>query len=396
MSDTDKTTSSYITRGVDPTKAQVHNATKNLNKGLFPKAFCKVLPDIWGNDPSMCNIMHADTAGTKVILAYLLYAETGDLSGYRDIVEDAIVMNIDDMGAAGVTDNIVINQTISRNKNRVNGEAIAAMITSTEDYLSWLRSLGINAVGAGGETADVGDVVRTFDVACTAAARVKRSDILSINIKPGNYGVGLGSSGTTAYDSRYNGGMGSNGLTGGRHDLLSSEYITKYPEAFDRETAERNDEFKKLLYCGKYKITNPVVKLMMSPTRTYMPVLKDLKDADVFYRLSGIVHNTGGAHTKIKNFVSGIKIEKSFNYESPKIFQEIKDVGNTSWEEMFGVYNMDARMEFWGPKDVVNEVKKVALHNEIDVTFEGKAYASQGNEVVISHECLGRQKSIKI
>lgn len=340
--------SRYDQRGVSASKEDVHSAIKNLDKGLFPKAFCKVVPDILTGDPESCVVMHADGAGTKSSLAYMYWKESGDLSVWRGIAQDAIVMNIDDLLCVGVTDNILLSSTIGRNKQLIPGEVIAAIINGTEEFVQEMRSLGVNIVLTGGETADVGDLVRTVIVDSTVTARIKRSDIISNDrIQAGDVVVGLASYGQATYEHEYNGGMGSNGLTSARHDVFAHYLAQKYPESFDATIPDS------LVYSGKYNLldTDPQTgvtmgKLVLSPTRTYAPVVKAILDT-MRPQVHGMVHCSGGAQTKVLHFVDNVHVIKDNLFPIPPLFQYIQQCSNTDWKEMYKVYNMGHRMEFY-------------------------------------------------
>lgn len=378
----------YEMRGVSASKSEVHAAIKNLDKGLYPKAFCKILPDIAGGDDQYVNIMHADTAGTKTSLAYVYWKETGDLSVWKGIAQDAIVMNLDDMACVGVTDNILLSSTIGRNKNLIPGEVISAIIESTSEFVAMLKDHGVGIHLAGGETADVGDIVRTIDVGYTAFARVNRSGLIVNDIKAGNVIVGLASYGTSSYESEYNGGMGSNGLTSARHDVFNHKYHTLYPDSYDSNTPGE------YIYSGTRELTDTVKigddevllgKLVLSPTRTYLPVLKRILDK---YRsnISGIIHNTGGAHSKVKKFVEGVKIVKDNLLEVPPLFNIIRDESGTSYEEMFQVFNMGTRLEIYTDESTASDLIAIANKFDIDADVIGRVEASSsGNAEVEVH-----------
>lgn len=353
--------SRYIQRGVSAGKEDVHLAIKDIDKGLYPKAFCKIIPDILGGDPEWCNIMHADGAGTKSSLAYLYWKETGDVSVWKGIAQDAIVMNTDDLLCVGATDNILISSTIGRNKNRIPGEVISEIISGTEEFLEEMRSCGIGIHSTGGETADVGDLVRTIIVDSTVTARMRRDELISNhNIQAGDVIVGLASYGQATYEKSYNGGMGSNGLTSARHDVFSNIYAEKYPESFDPSLP------KDLAYSGKLKLTDPspvegvnMGKLVLSPTRTYAPVIKPMLEQ---YRsqIHGMVHCSGGAQTKVLHFVDNLHIIKDNLFEIPPLFRIIQEQSGTSMAEMYKVFNMGHRMELYVPEEIAAELISVS------------------------------------
>ncbi len=334
-------------RGVSSDKTDVHNAIKNIDKGLFPNAFCKIVPDTLTNDPDYCLVMHADGAGTKSSLAYLYWKETGDLSVWKGVAQDALVMNLDDLLCVGVTDNILLSSTIGRNKNLIDGEVIKTIIEGTEELIKEMSDYGVNIKSTGGETADVGDLVRTIIVDSTVLARLKKSDVIdNSNIKPGDVIVGLSSYGKANYEDSYNGGMGSNGLTSARHDVFHKYLINKYPESFDPNIPEE------LIYSGSMKITQPIEgleidagKLVLSPTRTYAPIIKKVLEKYNSNKIHGMVHCSGGAQTKILHFIDKFHIIKDNLFPVPPLFELIKKESNTSWKEMYKVFNMGHRME---------------------------------------------------
>ncbi|MCB0610129.1 MAG: phosphoribosylformylglycinamidine cyclo-ligase, partial [Lewinella sp.] len=339
----------YDQRGVSASKSEVHDAIQHLDKGIFPNAFCKVLPDIAGADPGFCNIMHADTAGTKTSLAYLYWRETGDLSVWKGIAQDAIVMNLDDMACVGCCDNIILSSTIGRNKHLISGEVISALIQATTDIIDNLGKYGIGIHLAGGETADVGDIVRTVDVGYTAFARMKRSEIIECRIRPGDVIVGLASFGQATYEAEYNGGMGSNGLTSARHDIFQKVYAGKYPESFDPNTSAD------VVYTGSRRLTDPVDvagkqitagKLALSPTRSYLPILKPLI-AEHREKLHGLIHCTGGGQSKVVKFLHGARAVKNNLFDPPPLFSMIREESGAEWKEMYQVFNMGHRMEVY-------------------------------------------------
>lgn len=374
----------YSQRGVSPDKKDVHNAIKDLDKGLYPNAFCKILPDLVTGDTDYCNIMHADTAGTKPSLAYLYWKETGDMSVWKGIIQDALIMNIDDLICVGATENIVISSTIGRNKNLIPGEVISSLINSTTDLLNELKDLGINVVLAGGETADVGDIVRTLDVGFTAFARMPRKQVIEVNIQPGDVIVGLSSFGQASYEQEYNGGMGSNGLTSARHDVLNHQLAEKYPESFDPLVPGE------LVYSGTKNLTDienetgiPVGKLILSPTRTYAPVVvKVLKELNR-ENIHGIIHCSGGAQTKVLHFSKMIHIIKDNLFDTPPLFKLIQSESGTDWKEMYKVFNMGSRMEFYLPETEANKVIEISKSFNIDAQIIGRVESSKEKKLTI-------------
>ena len=368
-------------RGVSAAKEDVHNAIKNIDKGLFPQAFCKIIPDILGGDPEYCNIMHADGAGTKSSLAYMYWRETGDLSVWEGIAQDAIVMNTDDLLCVGATDNILVSSTIGRNKILIPGEVISAIINGTDELLAELRDMGIGIWPTGGETADVGDLVRTIIVDSTVTCRMRRSDVIdNANIRPGDVIVGLSSTGQTTYEKRYNGGMGSNGLTSARHDVFAKYLAERYPESYDHAVPEE------LVYSGNHNLkekveyvagvqqpTEPLTvgQLVLSPTRTYAPVIKQLLD-ELRPEIHGMVHCTGGAQTKVLHFVGdNCRVVKDNMFPVPPLFQIIHDSSNTDWREMYQVFNMGHRMEIYVRPEVAEKVIAIAKSFNIDAQVLG-------------------------
>ena len=362
----------YDLRGVSASKEDVHNAIKNVDKGLYPKAFCKIIPDVLGGDPEYCNIMHADGAGTKSSLAYLYWKETGDMSVWKGIAQDALIMNIDDLLCVGATDNILLSSTIGRNKLLIPGEVISAIINGTEELLKELREVGVNIVSTGGETADVGDLVRTIIVDSTVTCRMKRSDVIdNANIKGGDVIVGLSSYGKATYEKEYNGGMGSNGLTSARHDVFAKYLAEKYPESFDKNVPDE------LIYSGNTKLTDSVEgvdidagKLVLSPTRTYAPVIKKLLDV-MRNKIHGMVHCSGGAQTKILHFVENKHIIKDNFFPTPPLFKLIQEQSGTDWKEMYKVFNMGHRMEIYLSPNDANEVINIAQSFGIEAQIVG-------------------------
>ena len=375
--------SRYSRRGVSASKEEVHKAIRDIDKGIFPNAFCKVIPDILGGDDAWCNVMHADGAGTKSSLAYLYWKETGDLSVWKGIAQDAIVMNLDDLLCVGITDNILLSSTIGRNKNRVPGEVIAAIINGTEEVLQELREHGIGIWSTGGETADVGDLVRTIIVDSTVTARARRSDIIENRIQAGDVIVGLASSGKATYEDQYNGGMGSNGLTSARHDIFSSIYKIKYPESFDPSLPGD------LVYTGNKELTAPTEvegvdagKLVLSPTRTYAPIVRDLL-AEIREDIHGIIHCSGGAQTKVLHFIDSLHVIKDDLFEIPPLFRMIKEESGTPMEEMYKVFNMGHRMEFYVPENVSRTIIDVAKAYHVEGKIVGRIEKSEKRKLTI-------------
>ncbi|WP_418705919.1 AIR synthase related protein [Barnesiella intestinihominis] len=377
----------YNLRGVSASKEDVHNAIKNIDKGIFPKAFCKIIPDILGGDPEYCNIMHADGAGTKSSLAYMYWKETGDLGVWRGIAQDALIMNIDDLLCVGATDNILVSSTIGRNKLLVPGEVISAIINGTEELLAELRDLGVNAYSTGGETADVGDLVRTIIVDSTVTCRMKRKDVISNgNIRPGDVIVGLSSYGQASYEKSYNGGMGSNGLTSARHDVFGKYLATKYPESYDNAVPDE------LVYSGTLKLTDKISelgidagKLVLSPTRTYAPVIKKLLD-EMRSQIHGMVHCSGGAQTKIMHFVEKMRVVKNNLFPVPPLFNIIQEQSGTDWHEMYKVFNMGHRMEIYVDSSNAQKVIEISHSFGIDAQIVGYTEASDRNELIIESD----------
>jgi phosphoribosylformylglycinamidine cyclo-ligase len=380
-------TQKYNLRGVSASKEDVHNAIKNIDKGLFPKAFCKVIEDKLTYDNNYCMVMHADGAGTKSSLAYMYWKETGDLSVWKGIAIDAIVMNLDDLLCVGITDNILLSSTIGRNKNLIPAEVISALINGTEEFLEQMRQLGIGIYSTGGETADVGDVVRTIIVDSTVTARAKRSEIISNhNIKPGNVIVGLASFGQATYETSYNAGMGSNGLTSARHDVFSKELATKYPESYDNSL---NDE---VVYCGTKQLTSPTEiegidagKMVLSPTRTYAPIIKKILETHR-EKIDGMVHCSGGAQTKVLHFVDNVHIIKDNLFPIPPLFKMIHQESQTSWQEMYKVFNMGHRMEIYTDQETAQEIIKISKSFNVDAQIVGKVEQSPKTKLTIKSE----------
>lgn len=377
-------TNRYAARGVSSQKEDVHKAIKNLDKGLFPNAFCKILPDYAAGDEQWCNIMHADTAGTKTSLAYLYWKETGDASVWKGIIQDSLVMNLDDLICVGATDNIIISSTIGRNKNLIPGEVVQALIEGTAELINELNNMGVGMVLAGGETADVGDIVRTLDVGFTAFARMKRADIIDINIQPGDVIVGLASYGQASYEKEYNGGMGSNGLTSARHDVLGHYLAAKYPESFDPNVPSD------LVYTGSKNLTDieeetglPVGKLILSPTRTYAPVMAELLSMIDRGSFHGIVHCSGGAQTKVMKFAKGVHIIKDNFLPVPPLFKLIQQESGTGWREMYEVFNMGHRLEFYVSEEYAQTIIDTAGRFHIDAQVVGRVEAAESNKLTI-------------
>ena len=377
----------YMRRGVSASKEDVHNAIKNLDKGLFPKAFCKIVPDLLGGDEAYCNIMHADGAGTKSSLAYLYWKETGDLSVWKGIAQDAVVMNTDDLLCVGATDTILLSSTIGRNKNLVPGEVIAAIIEGTEEVLQMLRDNGVGIYSTGGETADVGDLVRTIIVDSTVTARMKRSEVISNhNIKAGNVIVGFASYGQATYETEYNGGMGSNGLTSARHDVFHKYLAEKYPESFDPQIDSD------LIYSGTRKLTEQVEetgldvgKLVLSPTRTYMPVAKAILQ-NFRDKIDGMVHCSGGGQTKVLHFTENVHIIKDNLFDIPPLFRIIQEESKTGWQEMYKVFNMGHRLEIYTDETTAEELIKIGESFNIDTKIVGRVEANTGNKLTIKSD----------
>lgn len=363
----------YTMRGVSAAKEDVHNAIKNIDKGIFPQAFCKIIPDILGGDPEYCNIMHADGAGTKSSLAYIYWKETGDLSVWKGIAQDALIMNTDDLLCVGAVDNILVSSTIGRNKMLVPGEVISAIINGTDELLQRMRDMGVGIYSTGGETADVGDLVRTIIVDSTVTCRMKRSDVINnANIKPGDVIVGLASFGQATYEDEYNGGMGSNGLTSARHDVFTKYLAEKYPESYDHSVPEE------LVYSGKYRLDTPVEgspkpagKLVLSPTRTYAPVIKQILN-EMRVDIHGMVHCTGGAQTKVLHFVGdNCKVVKDNMFAVPPLFKAIQEQSGTDWKEMYKVFNMGHRMEIYVSPEHADKILEISRNFNIDAQVIG-------------------------
>lgn len=377
----------YQSRGVSAGKEDVHQAIKNIDKGLFPKAFCKIVPDYLGADDNYCVIMHADGAGTKSALAYMYWKETGDLSVWKGIAQDALIMNIDDLLCVGATGPILVSSTIGRNKNLITGEVLSTIINGTEELLEELRSYGIDIYSTGGETADVGDLVRTIIVDSTVVCRMKREDVISNHtIQDGDVIVGLSSFGQASYETEYNGGMGSNGLTSARHDVFSKTLALKYPESFDSAIPTE------LVYSGQMELTDKVMnspldagKLVLSPTRTYAPVIKKILD-EHRKEIHGMVHCSGGAQTKVLHFVEDVHIIKDDMFDIPPLFELIQAQSNTPWKEMYKVFNMGHRMELYVPQDIANEIIAISKSFNIEAKIIGRVEKHQGEQVTITSE----------
>ena len=377
----------YNKRGVSASKEDVHNAIKNIDKGLFPTAFCKVIPDYLCGDEEYCNIMHADGAGTKSSLAYLYWKETGDLSVWKGIAQDALIMNIDDLLCVGAVDNILLSSTIGRNKNLVPGEVISAIINGTQELLDEYQKLGVNIYATGGETADVGDVVRTIIVDSTVTCRMKRSDVITNEkIQDGDVIVALASFGQATYETEYNGGMGSNGLTSARHDVFAKYLAEKYPESYDPSVPEE------LVYAGGCKLTDSVEgtelnagKLVLSPTRTYAPVMKRIIDK-YRHQIHGLIHCSGGAQTKVMNFVNNLHVIKDNMFPVPPLFKLIKEQSGTSWDEMYKVFNMGHRMEIYVAPELAEDIIAISKEFNIDARVIGRCEAYEGKKLTIRSE----------
>lgn len=377
----------YHQRGVSASKEDVHQAISKLDKGLFPKAFCKIVPDHLGNDPEYCTVMHADGAGTKSSLAYIYWKETGDLSVWKGIAQDAVIMNIDDLLCVGATENILLSSTIGRNKNNIPGEVISAIINGTEEILDMLRRHGLNIISTGGETADLGDLVRTIAVDSTVVCRMKQSDVIdNARIKPGNIIVGLASYGKALYEDDYNGGMGSNGLTSARHDVFTHAYAAKYPETFDENLPAE------LIYSGNYNVTDSlpgidvnVGKLVLSPTRTYAPVI--VRVLQKFRKqIDGIVHCSGGAQTKVLHFIDNLHIIKDNLFEVPPLFKLIQEQSSTDWKEMYKVFNMGHRMEIYIDETHAKEIISISKEFDVEAEIIGRVEKASSKKVTLKSE----------
>ncbi len=378
----------YAGRGVSAGKEDVHNAIKNVDKGLFPQAFCKIVPDYLTGDDDYCLIMHADGAGTKSSLAYMYWKETGDLSVWKGIAQDALIMNIDDLLCVGAVDNIILSSTIGRNKNRIPGEVISAIINGTEELLKDLKNFGVEIHSTGGETADVGDLVRTIIVDSTVTARMKKSEIIdNANIKEGDVIVGLASFGQATYEKEYNGGMGSNGLTSARHDVFSKILAEKYPESFDSSIPED------LIYSGTKRLTDAIDnssldagKLVLSPTRTYAPIIKKILAKYSNKDIHGMVHCSGGAQTKILHFIKELHIIKDNLFGVPPLFKLIQKESNTDWKEMYQVFNMGHRMELYVSPEIAEDIIAISQSFNVDAQIVGRVEASAAKKLTINSE----------
>lgn len=378
----------YAQRGVSASKEDVHNAIKNIDKGLFPQAFCKIVPDYLTQDNEHCLIMHADGAGTKSSLAYMYWKETGDLSVWKGIAQDALIMNIDDLLCVGATDNILLSSTIGRNKNLIPAEVISAIINGTEELINELKSFGVTIHSTGGETADVGDVVRTIIVDSTVTARMKREDVVdNANIKAGDVIVGLASFGQATYEKGYNGGMGSNGLTSARHDVFGKYLAKKYPESYDAAVPEE------LIYSGQVNLTDEVEnspinagQLVLSPTRTYAPIIKKILDKYTPEDIHGMVHCSGGAQTKILHFVKDLHVIKDNLFPIPPLFKLIQEQSKTDWKEMYQVFNCGHRMELYVPENIAEDIIEISKSFNVDAQIVGRVEASDSKKLTITSE----------
>ena len=382
------TSKRYNLRGVSASKEDVHQAIKNIDKGLFPQAFCKIIPDYLTNDDQYCIIMHADGAGTKSSLAYMYWKETGDISVWKGIAQDALIMNIDDLLCVGATDNILLSSTIGRNKNLIPGEVISAIINGTEELISELKNHGVTIHSTGGETADVGDLVRTIIVDSTVTARMKREDVIdNANIQAGDVIVGLASFGQATYEKEYNGGMGSNGLTSARHDVFAKYLAEKYPESFDASVPNE------LVYSGQTKLTDTVEnspidagKLVLSPTRTYAPVIKKILSKYNSNQIHGMVHCSGGAQTKVLHFVDNVHVIKDNLFAVPPLFKLIQENSKTDWKEMYQVFNCGHRMEIYVPAEVAQDIIEISKSFNIDAQIVGRVEKSDSKKLTITSE----------
>jgi phosphoribosylformylglycinamidine cyclo-ligase len=376
----------YGKRGVSAAKEDVHQAIQGVDKGLYPNAFCKIIPDILGGDPDFCNIMHADGAGTKSSLAYLYWKETGDISVWEGIAQDAIVMNTDDLLCVGITDNILLSSTIGRNKNLIPGEVIAAIINGTEKFLAHLRELGIGIYSTGGETADVGDLVRTIIVDSTVTARIRRSEVIENNIQSGDVIVGLASFGQASYENQYNGGMGSNGLTSARHDVFHKALAGKYPESYDPLVPEE------LVYSGTYSITQPTEiegvnagKMVLAPTRTYAPIIKALLQ-EYRHKMNGLIHCSGGGQTKVLHFIDKLHIIKDNLFEVPPLFRMIQQASGTNWSEMYKVFNMGHRMEVYTDEKTAEALIEISRSFGVEAQIIGHVESCESKKLTIKSQ----------
>ena len=378
----------YAQRGVSASKEDVHNAIKNIDKGLFPKSFCKIVPDYLTNDDDYCLIMHADGAGTKSSLAYMYWKETGDLSVWKGIAQDALIMNIDDLLCVGATDNIMLSSTIGRNKSKIPGEVLSAIINGTEELIEELKKFGVTIHSTGGETADVGDLVKTIIVDSTVTARIKRADVIdNSNIKAGDVIVGLESFGQATYETEYNGGMGSNGLTSARHDVFHKYLAEKYPESFDAAVPED------LVYSGAVKLTDPIEnsplnagKLVLSPTRTYAPIIKEILSKFTSDTIHGMIHCSGGAQTKILHFIDNLHVVKDQMFPVPPLFKLIQEQSKTDWKEMYQVFNCGHRMEIYVTPAIAEDIIKISKSFNVDAKIVGRVEASEAKKLTITSE----------
>jgi phosphoribosylformylglycinamidine cyclo-ligase len=378
----------YAQRGVSASKEDVHNAIKNIDKGLFPKSFCKIVPDYLTNDDDYCLVMHADGAGTKSSLAYMYWKETGDLSVWKGIAQDALIMNIDDLLCVGATDNIMLSSTIGRNKSKIPGEVLSAIINGTEELIEELKKFGVTIHSTGGETADVGDLVKTIIVDSTVTARIKRTDVIdNSNIKAGDVLVGLASFGQASYEKEYNGGMGSNGLTSARHDVFDTYLANKYPESYDDSVPED------LVYSGAVKLTDQIEnsplnagRLVLSPTRTYAPIIKEILSKYNSESIHGMIHCSGGAQTKILHFVDDLHIVKDNMFDIPPLFKLIQEQSKTDWKEMYQVFNCGHRMEIYTSPEVAEDIIKISKSYQVDAKIIGRVEASDVKKLTIKSD----------
>ena len=378
----------YAQRGVSASKEDVHNAIKNIDKGLFPKSFCKIVPDYLTNDDDYCLVMHADGAGTKSSLAYMYWKETGDLSVWKGIAQDALIMNIDDLLCVGATDNIMLSSTIGRNKSKIPGEVLSAIINGTEELIEELKKFGVTIHSTGGETADVGDLVKTIIVDSTVTARIKRTDVIdNSNIKAGDVLVGLASFGQASYETEYNGGMGSNGLTSARRDVFDKYLANKYPESYDDSVPED------LVYSGAVKLTDQIEKsplnagrLVLSPTRTYAPIIKEILSKYTSESIHGMIHCSGGAQTKILHFVDDLHIVKDNMFDIPPQFKLIQEQSKTDWKEMYQVFNCGHRMEIYTSPEVAEDIIKISKSYQVDAKIIGRVEASDVKKLTIKSD----------
>ena len=378
----------YALRGVSASKEDVHNAIKNIDKGLFPKSFCKIVPDYLTNDDDYCLVMHADGAGTKSSLAYMYWKETGDLSVWKGIAQDALIMNIDDLLCVGATDNIMLSSTIGRNKSKIPGEVLSAIINGTEELIEDLKKFGVTIHSTGGETADVGDLVKTIIVDSTVTARIKRSDVIdNSNIKAGDVLVGLASFGQSSYETQYNGGMGSNGLTSARHDVFDKYLAHKYPESFDAAVPQD------LVYSGAIKLTDQIEnsplnagKLVLSPTRTYAPIIKELLSKYTSESIHGMIHCSGGAQTKILHFIDNLHVVKDNMFSVPPLFKLIQEQSKTDWKEMYQVFNCGHRMEIYTSPEVAEDIINISKSYQVDAKIIGRVEASDVKKLTIKSD----------